>query len=166
MASRQQVTYLTATIILTTLASLTVLTSNLQIDGSRLQGARIKKLKGLFRIKGLTEGEGPLTIGFCHALSAAEVAEALVADPQSMNDVPAAEQGNRHVFPIGNLQEPPTDQQVVQQPQMWQTYRFPWKNIQEGTGLFIFAFNRDNSALTTGATIDFEGVCVYDWLED
>ncbi len=164
---KQQVVYLlNNSITLGTLAAQTTINAATQIDNARLQGMRIKKMKGAFRLINLTQNDGPILYGFTTGLSTAEVTEALLADPQSVDDVPAVERGNRKVFPIGILSNGAETTPVLEQPLMWRRIRFPWPEIPESQDLAFFAFNLDTSALTTGATLRFDGVVVGDWLDD
>ncbi len=72
-----------------------------KIDGSRLRGFKVVKVNYNMGFAGLDDPDGPIVWGLCTGVSAAEVTEAIAADPQSPDDVPASERTHRHVFPMG-----------------------------------------------------------------
>ena len=160
----QQRVYIQNNLGLGTLGSDLVLKSALRVDASRENGVRITKLKAAVSYNGKTATEGPLLVGLCSTdLSTTEIAEALAADPQKPDDVPASEQVMRQVFPIwlipaGPASEPDTKELVE--------ISYPWKEVAEGDGLAWFVQNRDGNALTTGCTIEIHGVCIGEWLND
>ncbi len=159
--SRQQVQYGHDTIAVGALATLSVATAALNIDGNRLQGVRLKQFKYAPSISAKTNTEGPLIIGLSVGLSAAEIAEALLADPQGIMDEPAGERGNRRVFPlftVGRNQNASGD--AGTQINAYRNVRFPWKEIPEGVNMFWFAMNLDTSTLTTGMLVDMNWVAV------
>ncbi len=163
----QQVQYIHNAIALGTLGAKSSITDGLPIDGSRLQGIRIKKLMYNAEFIDKSAANGPISWGLAVGLSAAEVAEAIEADPQGEMDVPATDQGNRRVFPIGTIGVDAVNSDVT--PDSIKEYReikFPWKKIPEGVGLFMFAHNHGLGALTTGTLITAEFVFVYEWLDD
>ncbi len=132
-------------------------------DASRLQGGRIKKMKAFMSYEGKTDGEGPIIVGLTHGLSVLEVAEALVADPQGEDDVPAIEESNRPVYPIWVIV--PDGTESSRSPlNLYRTIKYPWKRIPEGVALNWFVFSRD--ALTTGITMDISSVTVLEWERD
>ncbi len=113
---------------------------------------RIKKMKYSVAYKDKTASEGPLLLGLASVdLSNAEIAEALVADPQSPRDQPASEQANRQVFPLALL--PASVEAATQEVQPLRGVRYPWKRILEGNGLKYFIQNLDGSTLTTGTLV-------------
>ncbi len=148
----QQVQHIVAEIALGALATLAVQGGALPIDSARLAGMRIKKMKYAVVYKDKTASEGPLLLGMASVdLTNAEIAEALVADPQSPRDQPAAEQGNRQVFPMALL--PASAEVASQETQPLRSIRYPWKRILEGNGLKLFVQNLDGSTLTTGCLV-------------
>ncbi len=153
--------YLITEVTLGALATLAVAGSATIIDASRLSGMRIKKAKYGVTFKNKTAGEGPLLVGMASVdLSNAEIAEALVADPQSPRDAPANEQGNRQVFPLAIL---PAGLVDAEETQHLRTLRYPWKRIMEGNGLKMFVFNMDTATLTTGCVVNFVVPVVGTW---
>ncbi len=162
--SRQQVQYLISEVALSTLANLTAISVATLIDTSRLQGMRLKQLKAAVSYKGKTVGEGPLMYGLCSQdLTNAEIAEALIADPQQIQDEPANEQGNRKVFPLGVI-EAGLAADEANQP--LRDVRYPWKMIEESQGIKFWVFNIDGNALTTGTEVTFTAAVVGEWLND
>ncbi len=162
MSGRQQVQHLSNELALLTLANLTALISNTNIDASRDQGVRIKQLKVAATIKGLTAGEGPIVWGLALELTAVEIAECLLADPQAMQDTDAADKANRRVFPIGVF----TMDTASDDPQGFREVGFPWKEIPEESTLKFYAWNTSGAALTTGAKITWNAAVVQEWLRD
>jgi len=143
------------------LATLSVAGSATIIDSARLAGMRITKAKVAITFKNKTAGEGPLLAGMASVdLSNAEIAEALVADPQSARDSPANERANRQVYPIAMLPAGLVDAEEVQ---YLRTLRYPWKRIMEGNGLKMFVFNMDMATLTTGTIVNFVVPVVGTW---
>ncbi len=162
--SRQQVQHIVSEVALGTLANLTAIAIALTPDASREQGARIKQLKLAISYKGKTAGEGPLIVGLCDSnLSVAEIAEAILADPQHVADVPATEQGNRRVFPIWIIPAGLTADDRIQKTE---EVHYPWKDMEESQGLKFWVFNADGNALTTGTEVTVDGSIVGEWLHD
>ncbi len=157
----QQVQYLISEVALGALATLSVAGTATIIDAARLQGMRIKKAKVGVTFKDKTAGEGPLLVGMASVdLSNAEIAEALVADPQSARDSPANERANRQIYPIAML---PAGLAHAEEVQYLRTLRYPWKRIMEGNGLKMFVFNMDTATLTTGCVVNFVIPVVGNW---
>lgn len=163
VAGRQQVQHGIAAISLGTLGTNDTISVALTIDGSRDQGIFLKKMKAGFQLNGLTTDDGPLLVGLALAMSAAEVEEALEADPQGVDDVPASEQANRKVFPIGFFTQgkDPVDADLIP----LRRVKFPWKEISEGQNLFMFVHNYGGN-MTTGAAVTMIWTAVQEWLRD
>ncbi len=164
--TRQVVDHLSNTLVnLGALATKTAITAVTQIDGGRENGVFIKKIKAAMNYRNLTSGEGPLEIGLCVGLTAGEVAEAIVSDPQSRSDVPAVEETNRRVFPLWMIGldsvDGPIDMQPIKEIEDW-----PFRTIEEGSFLAWYVFNHDASALTSGGSLTFVGVAVSNWMDD
>lgn len=64
---------------------------------------RILKVEGAIAVDGLAAGEMAVFCLADGALTAAEIAECLVASPDGPNDVPAIEHSHRPVFPVATL---------------------------------------------------------------
>ncbi len=155
-------------IVLSTLASKSAKQTNTNIDGTREQGIKLRRIKANMTYTGKTAGEGPISVGLTAGLTAAEVAEAIVADPQRFEDPGSSEKANRRVFPVwfigdGSTQ---TDTNPEQNTQLLVDIHAPTWEIPEEQALNWYAFNHDSGALTNGIGIDIINVIVYDWLED
>ncbi len=150
------------------LTSLTASTNALLIDGARDQGVKLLKLKAAISLRNKTAGEGPITVGIAIGVSAAEIAEAIVADPQGISDDPALQRSQRRVFPIWYFgKEVANTADLSEGPvKKLEDVDIPWKMIEEGLNMFWYAFNHDSSDLTTGTSIDIVSVAVQEWLRD
>ncbi len=161
--SRQQVQHHNPSLPLGSLGSQQVISVLMDIDESRENGVMIKQFKASVDIRDKTVNEGPIRVGFSVGLSDAEIKEALDADPQGANDVPATEQANRKVFPVWTI---PSGLVSSNEIQVLADIHFPWKEIDEGTAVTIWAQNCDSSTLTTGAVITTLISLVQEWLND
>ncbi len=164
---RQQVQHGHSELVVSTLGTLAAITVSLSIDAARGNGVILKQLKAGITYSGKISAEGPIVIGLSTDLSAAEVAEAMVADPQSQRDIPATEQANRRVYPlfvIGVGQTSSGDSGDQMTP--YRKIRFPWKDFSEGKGLQLFAWNADSSNLTGSMLVEINWVAVQEWLDD
>jgi len=160
--SNQQVQHIIAEITVGALTTLSVAGAALAIDAARKQGVRIKKMKYAVTYKDKTAGEGPLLFGLASVdLTNAEIAEALIADPQSARDSPSNEEANRQVFPLQLL--PASAEVATQEHQPMRSVRYPWKRILIGNGLKAFVANLDGSTLTTGTLVSVFISVVQDW---
>ncbi len=167
MAKRQQVVHFDVAHSLSTLGAQVALVKNFPfMDGATEQGAILKKLKMAVTITGKASGEGPVEFGLCDNLTAAEVQEAKIADPQFHEDISAAEEGNRHVYPLGVAGLLLTGSPALNEVAPLRQVRYPWKEIHEGGTFAVYAYNHDTSALTTGVIIRYFGVAVFEWLRD
>ncbi len=147
-----------------TLATLLVLKTSLKIDTGRENGVRLKKMLMAMTFEGKTAGEGPLLYGLCLSdLSPTEIQEALNADPQKPDDVPASEQVMRKLMVIGVI---PAAMTASTDPEVYREVRFPWKEIEEGSGLSWWVQNRDGGSLTTGTNVRFSSFAMGEWLDD
>ncbi len=145
------------------LAAKAAATGASKVDGSRLQGVDLAKMNVAMSYDNKTTLQGPLVIGLALALSAAEIAEALDADPQSSLDEPAQEQSRRRVFPIWHIPRLPTGSDRTH---VLKNVRFPWKRIPEDMNLFWFAFNAGAGGMTTGTVVQIEAALVGTWRND
>ncbi len=135
-----------------------------KIDGARQQGCRIRKLMLAVSAEGRTATEGPLMYGICNLeLTAAEIAEAIVADPQGPEDTPASEQVNREIMVLGLLKPNVLlDSGLTLHTEI----KYPWKTIPEEQGIQYWVMNRSGGTLTAGSLIKFNAFIYGDWLED
>lgn len=114
--------------------------------------------------EGRTATEGPLVYGIASSeLTAAEIAEAITADPQGPDDVPDSEQVTREVFIIGEFKPNVLLDSGLT---MMTRIHYPWKEVNEEQGLVYFVMNRSGGALTTGSLIKFTGFILGEWLSD
>ncbi len=170
--TRTQVQHGNTGLALSTLGAATAATGSLAIDASRTQGVKLMQFKGAVEWNGKTAGEGPLVVGLSIDLSSSEVAEAIIADPQHVNDVPATEQGNRKVYPLFTIARKSTDgtwsrgAMANDDAAEHADLKFPWRELTEGQGIQFWVFNRDASALTTGTEISLDWDAVQEWLRD
>ncbi len=162
LMSRQQVQYLIDAITLGTLANNTAIIGNTNVDASREQGVRLKQLKAAYLLTGQTGDEGPIIYGWAVELTAVEIAEAILADPQDSEDTAARDKANRKVFPMGMFGV--STQIEMNQP--LREVKFPWKEIIEGATLKWFVFNASGSTLTTGAIAHLFAATVQEWSRD
>ena len=160
--SRQQVQHLVDAIALGTLANVTAIIGNLNMDATRDQGVFIKQFKAAFTIRDATASEGPVMFGLCTELTAVEVAECLNADPQGSEDTDASDKANRKVFPLGIFQH--TTNSGAQH--MLEEVNYPFKELPEGATLKWFVFNVSGATLTTGGVATMVAVVVQEWMRD
>ncbi len=164
-SGREQVFHEQVTITVGGLAQNVAIGSVGNLDGTREQGFRIKKMKYAVSFEGKTAGEGPVTFGVAHTLNAAEVAEALIADPQHNEDIPATERGNRKVYPLEFFPSNGVDRTQSHGPMVFRNIRFPWKEVSEGQNIFWWVFAQ-GSALSTGMVVEVAAVYFGEWLRD
>ncbi len=163
MSGRQQVEHLLNSIALSTLANNAAIIANTKADATRDQGVRFKEFKAAYTITGLTAGEGPLIYGWATELTATEIAEAISADPQGVDDTDASDKANRKVFPVGvfGMANTSTNEQTF-----YRNVRYPFKELPEGSTLKFFVFNASGATLTTGAVASVTAVVVQEWMRD
>ncbi len=124
------------------LAALDMATVNSKIDGSRERGFRITKTMYDVDIYGYDGTEdGPVAFGLAVGMTAAEIEEAIEADPQSPNDVAAEERVGRAVFPLGVIPRSgpstPSNQHEMRE---LKTTSINW-SVPEGSGLVWWFYN-------------------------
>ncbi len=166
--SRMVVQHINQSFQLGTLAPLDVIASVTEIDASREQGIRVKKIVGNWFIEDLTAGQGPILVGMEIGVpSAALVEEALEADPQDIDDTVAMEQANRAVMPQKLLTHSMDTEGSPGVLNYQEDIYLPFRNIPEGTGLGLWAYNTSAAALsTTDPLVSFIGTVVGEWLRD
>lgn len=152
------------------LTALSAILGTLKIDGSQQQGVRMKKLKACIEWFGKTNAEGPLEVGVCMGLTAAEVAVCINGDPQHYKDPDQSESTNRKVFPVWMIPSRGTNlggtgaQDSL--PQRFFDLRIPSWDVMEQQGMQFYAFNHSGTDLTTGMSIDFMYIAVVEWMHD
>ncbi len=136
-----------------------------KIDAAREQGCVIKKMKAAYSWSGKTAAEGPVLFGYSVGLSAAEILEALQADPQHIEDTPATEEANRKVFPVLYIAKNADEKTQSNSMVKLATVPIPWRDIPEGVEFNGWAFAFDDN-LTAGLIIQMHHVYVTEWSRD
>ncbi len=109
-----------------------------------------------------TDADGPVIFGLSVGLSDTQIAEAMLADPQSMFDVEPVERANRKVWPIAIFHND-SDEKSMQ----FRNYNIPWKEIPEGETVKLWVYNTGSGTLgDTSSILHAQIVWVYDWMED
>ncbi len=112
-------------------------------------------------IRGLTGGEGPLTIGFAHSdLSVGEIAEALAAEVSDPDDIIAKERARRPVRRHGTFSGLSTEEALDNGQTKKTTMKF---SIGDGFNISCWVQNRSGANLTTGASVVFDGTIFGRW---
>ncbi len=146
--------------VLGTLASDTALVQTL--TGTSANAYRCVSVAVVWSIRELTEGEGPLTVGYAHSdYSVAEIKECLESQTAiDQGDKVAQERANRLVRSIGQLG--PEGNETLNDGLPVKT-KLNWK-IGIGDSVNAFIFNEDDAAnLTTGANVNLSGTM---WVRD
>ncbi len=157
---------------LSTLAGNDLISADTLIDGSRSQGFRIVKSNFFFNVTGKTQAEGPVMVGVAANLGSAKLELIIENDPQSVNE--QDEDRGRGVFimplfmlgllttslPAGAAGGPQTGLPVDV------SYGKNGWSIPEGEALFIWAYNMQSGALTTGTVISWFAEHFGVWLRD
>jgi len=148
---------------LSTLASDTALTA--AVFGAADGAYRLISLKGTYAIRGLSAGEGPVTIGWAHSdYSVTEIKECLEAvSAISQGDKIANEKTNRLIRTIGTFPAAVASSAGISlnEGRPWKT-RLNWL-IAVGDSVVFFVFNEDTGALSTGAIVNMQGDA---WVKD
>ncbi len=152
---------------LATLAAGAAVAIALNIDGAREHGIQIEKFRGIVDYENKPATLGPLLFGLCeNNLTTAEIAEALTADPQDEDDIPASEQSIRKVYPMGIIPKGGIEDGPDSSVKYYRNIAYPWKRIQEGEGIKFWVQNLDGSALTGNTFVTFTYTMAARWLDD
>ncbi len=162
----------TVLLTLSTLGSKTAIVVDTNIDSSRAQGFYIlyTLLAGFFA--GKTTAEGPITIGLCANLNAADLTAIMIEDRQRQES-PSERGPGSWVRPIvlvgldaleGEINGAQGDENV-QGTSRYMLHKVNW-TIPEGDAYSLFAFNHMGSALTTGMTVTASMINNGRWLRD
>ncbi len=145
-----------------TLAAGAAVLQQSKIDSAREQGFKIRKSKYSMTYNAKTDGEGPILFGYAVGLNAAEVAEAIAADPQHVKDIPAVDEANRRVYPLEWLPVDGTES-FRDFHKFLRRFSIPW-SIDEGVTLswFVHAF----AALTSGMLVHIMATYYGEWMRD
>lgn len=143
---------------LSTLGSVTAITVG--CTGSADGAYRCVSINGAWALTGLTEGEGPITVGYAHSdYSVTEIKEALEAITSiNVGDKIAQEKANRLVRVVGTLNDGQSADLNDGEPVKT---RLNWL-IPIGKEINVFAYN-EGTTLTTGASVNMSGDM---WIRD
>ncbi len=145
------------------LAALDVISANLKADAGIGQGFKIVKMKYTMSWRNNTTLEGPIVWGLAKGpIDAAEIEEALEADPQGEVDIPAAEFAVRKVFPMGMIPASGTVNGGLEMMPM-RSIRFPWKTVRDDESIAIWHWNLGAATLTTGWLVVYFFTFVVEW---
>lgn len=142
-----------------------------KIDASRDQGFRLiwVKLAGFFRAK--TAAEGPITLGLCCNLEAAQLEDILNDDVQGRSDVTKTGPGSWYV-PLTQIGLDAVEGDIwgqslsnTQQVSIWKKIPVNW-TIPEGQFFGVYMFNDTTGALTTGMLVELSLQYFGVWLRD
>lgn len=165
MSNKQKV-YTFVNLSLSTLGAATAILNGTRIDGTRLQGAKIKDIFGSFTWEGKTVGDGPVYYGFSNGMSTDEIAAAFASDPQSQDD-PSGDAAMQRLIVIGEM--PINLAAQIQEAASDDWHKLVWPTsweIREGETFDVFAFNREGSALASGTILHFDGMINTEWRQD
>ncbi len=145
-----------------TLGAFTAQVATTKIDASRGQGVFVPWVMMQISFRAKTVGEGPIIWGVSN-MSAAEIGERWIADPQNEASKGPLEEARRGYFKIlgaisggdaANLSDaPPT------------LYKLG-VTVIEGALLRPFFLNSDDSALTTGTVVEGFAMWAQRWIRD
>ncbi len=169
---RQQFETGTLPLVVGALTTLNLISQALKIDGTRLQGYRLAKMRIAVQLEGKTATEGPLIWGFSANMTEAQTELALESDPQGkardiargdgswikiMGLIPVA-------FTVGPLTGAGggTSQTLVAE---LIDVKVNW-SITEGNDFRIWVYNMDTSTITTGTILTLVGEFFGVWLND
>lgn len=111
---------------------------------------------------------GPVMFGLAVGLSAAEIEEALEADPQQFMDPAESEKANRPVWVLGMVTRRSSvteDSGMIPTTGVFETINLKWSVI-EGRDLYFWCYNIGPDALTTGSQLRLNCKHYGVWLRD
>ncbi len=131
------------------------------LHGAVVAAIRVVSAAMTWALNGLTEGEGPITVGYAHGdYTVTEIKECLEAQASaSGQDKIARERANRLIRVVGTFSGEAN--QSLNDGKPIKT-RLNWR-ITPGVVLNAFVFNEGTGALTTGAFIHTQGNL---WVKD
>ncbi len=154
------------------LAAGSSVTTSTMLDGSRLQGARVKKIRYSMEWRGKTIDDGPAIWGLSWGLTQAQIAATMDTDPQSSNEVDM-EQAERNIYPIGVIPRKSTqtgedaDAGFYMASKPLRTANVPSYDLVEGITLSLFVHNPVGAvAFTTGTVVSWLIGYLMGWLSD
>ncbi len=151
------------------LASLTAQLNATRIDGARLNGCNIRKMKYSMNYLGKTSGanEGPLVYGVSLAMTTAEIATFFASDPQSRMDEVELEESQKKILVLGVIGQAATTAPLSGETAGLKNAKWPFGDIIEGATWQHFVFNLNPAnALTTGMLFQLYTEVYGDWLRD
>ncbi len=167
MASRKAIVYHHTQLALGALAQNAVVVSQTPIDSARENGFRVDKIRYAIEYRNKTDTEGPIQIGLSKQdVSAADIAAALVADPQGQFDTDQNQVTDRAIMPMAMITRSGTSSPAEIGLVHYRSVNWPWKRIEEGEGLNWWAANRDGTTLTTGCSVLIFGSYIGEWMRD
>ncbi len=160
---------LQTTLTLGTLASADVIAASSKIDSSRLQGFRVSKVRWAGTYTGKTSGEGPIVYGMAANMTAAEIENAIEADPQASTEDDGRGDGS-WLKPLGVISKNGTAGSLGPDGGSGEVCNFidvkaNWSVI-EGKDFSFWAYNLHGSSLTTGSELQFATEFMGVWLRD
>ncbi len=142
-------------------------TGNNVVVGNGLTGAadgpyRMITVIGTWALRGLTAGEGPITVGYAHSnYTVTEIKESIESGTAiSIGLKVEQERANRLVRIVGTFPGNDTEE-ALNHGEPIKT-RLNWA-IPVGVEVDIFAYNDSGGTLTTGAQVEHTGKC---WVKD
>ncbi len=157
------------TLTLGALGASTAILAATKVDAARLNRIKLRKLKRAWSAQGKTTNQGPVLLGFSVGLTAAQIAAALTADPQSREDDTEASSSSLKVWPDAVLSRAFTGMQATPDSVIGydEAADFPSWTIPEGSSLDIWGFNLNTSTtLTTGTSVRCVMTLVDTWMRD
>ncbi len=121
----------------------------------------VVSIDATWTIHGLTATQGPIDVGFAHGdLSVTEVAEALDAEQTDPDDIIARERARRPVRRAGKFPGLSTNEALADGEKIRTRMRM---SIGDGHDINIWARNKSDAPMTTGAVVDIDGVIYGRW---
>ncbi len=161
-----------STLSLGTLGASTALLKAFKVDATRLNGWYEIWCKLAGNFAGKTSTEGPLLLGICANMNAAELKAILEDDPQN-SQTPTKTGPGSWYYPIIWIGLDATEGDIngegqsseIQATSKFTKYPVKWA-IPEGQDFSLFVYNADSGALTTGTVITFAVQHFGAWLRD
>ncbi len=154
-----------------TLASLTAMIAGTKIDGSRLQGCSIEKLRYAMSYFGKTAGagEGPIAYGVSLGNTNAEIAAFYAADPQGQDDELELVRSQLPIIEFGRVGQVEQSTSVTPNAIGTKLQSAKWGGwpIREGVSWNHYVFNANpNDPLATGMLLQLYTEALGEWRQD
>ncbi len=145
-----------------TLGAFTAQVATTKIDASRGQGVFVPWVMMSLSLRGKTVGDGPIVWGVSN-MSAAEIAERWIADPQNEASKGPLEEARRGYFKIlGAFNASSAASLSDSSPTLYKL----GVTVIEGALLRPFFLNSDDSALSTGTEVEGFAMWAQRWIRD